>query len=177
MLNLLPPQYKEELKREENFRLALILGALMFVFFICLSLLLLSIRIYVSGVINEQKILVETQTEAYERERIPGTNISDLNRSVSQVSALYNETTQVSLLLGEITQALPSGVYVNSLQYTRGEPIGKIALSGFAPTTEDLLALQANLEENERFSNFFFPVANWIDPVDINFSFSFEIGA
>ena len=57
MINLLPKEHKEELKREEIFRLALILGTLSLLFFVCLALLLLSIRIYVAGEIQTQQIL------------------------------------------------------------------------------------------------------------------------
>jgi len=175
MLNLLPPAYRKELKRAESFRLALILGALVLVFFLCLSLLLLSIRIYVSGVINEQKILVEAETQEYEREEIPGTNIPELNQNIGKVSIFYERSIYVSSVLEEIADAFPAGSHLDSFQYIPQENTAKISLSGFAPTTEDLVDLRAKLEENERFSNFFFPPSNWVPASDVQFSFTFEI--
>ena len=63
MINLLPPSYKEELRREEQFRFVLILGMLTVIFFVCLSLALLSIRAYLSGEIEAQQILVKSQSQ------------------------------------------------------------------------------------------------------------------
>ena len=65
MLNLLPKQYKEELKNEENFRLALILGILALSFLLSFFLLLLAIRIYMGGLIESQRIIIEIQQRRY----------------------------------------------------------------------------------------------------------------
>jgi len=182
MINLLPPTYKEELKKEGNFRLTVTLGILVLVFFICLSLLLLSIRIYVSGVINTERIFVEIEKKAYEQEKLPDINVKELNQNIGRLSVFYNEEVRISSIFEDVGGALPKGAYLKSFAYTPSASIGRegktkanIALKGFAKTTEDLLALKVNLENNELFSNFFFPSANWVDPVDIDFSFSFEL--
>ena len=174
MINLLPPEYRQRLKDEEYFRLVLISGALLLLFFVSLSLMLLSIRIYLSGEIDAQKILVERQQEEYNRENPLELNVKDLNRSVAQLAAFYKEQILLSAILQEVTAALPSEAYLTSFVYNSGAP-GKISLAGFAPTSEDLQAFRGTLEQNSRFSNFFFPLSNSTSERDITFSFTFTV--
>ncbi|MBI2098654.1 MAG: hypothetical protein HYT49_03355 [Candidatus Wildermuthbacteria bacterium] len=183
MINLLPPQYKEELQREERFRLVLILGLLLVVFLICLSLALLSIRVYVSGEIQAQQILVEAQREEGGELRLE--RMRELNSDIAGASSFYANRVLLSDVIERISAAFPSNVYLTSFAYTpvsqrggKGAPApakAKIALAGFAPQTEDLLALRANLGQITLFKNFYFPPSNWIRAADINFSFEFEL--
>ena len=169
MINLLPPHRKEELRREEQFRLVLILGMLLVTFFICLSLLLLSIRVYVSGEIQSQQILAEAQEKEGGEARVE--QIHTLNTDIKGVSSFLASRVALSDIITRISGALPESVYLTSLSYTNE----KIALAGFAPQTEDLLSLRANLEQDSLFGNFHFPQSNWIQATNIDFSFDFEI--
>ena len=169
MINLLPPFHKEELRGEEQFRLVLILGMLLMTFFICLSLSLLAIRVYVSGEIRAQEILAETQEKEGRESRLG--QIHTLNEDIAGVSSFLAGRITLSDVIARISSALPESVYFTSLSYTNE----KIALAGFAPQTEDLLSLRANLEKDSLFGNFHFPSSNWIRATNIDFSFDFEI--
>ena len=85
MINLLPPHHKKELRGEQRFRLVLILGMLLITFFICLSLSLLSIRVYISGEIQTQRISVESQRKEGGELRLQ--EIRKLNEEVQGVSS------------------------------------------------------------------------------------------
>lgn len=177
MINLLPPYYKEELRREERFRLVLILGMLFMAFFICLSLLLLSIRMYVSGEIQVQKIVMESQRQEGEELRIE--QIRQLNSEITGVSSFYAKRISLSDIIARISTALPENAHLTSFSYT---PVSqstnakaKIALAGFALTTEDLLQIRTNLEQDSLFRNFRFPPSNWVRATNIDFSFDFEL--
>ena len=173
MINLLPPSHKEELRREEQFRLALILGMLLMAFFICLSLSLLSIRVYVSGEIRAQEILAEAQEKEGGESQVE--QIHALNTDIAGVSSFLAGRVVLSDIAARISSALPEGAYITFLSYTPVSPKAKIVLTGFAPQTEDLLLLRTNLEQNSLFGNFHFPPSNWIRATNINFSFDFEI--
>jgi Tfp pilus assembly protein PilN len=173
MINLLPPEYKKELRGEERFRFVLILGFLFTVFLLCLSLALLSIRVYVWGQISVQQILIESQMREGKEVHVP--RIQELNRELQAVQHFYESRTVFSDLIARIETALPPSVYLTSFSYTPGSPNAKITLRGFAPQTEDLLALREHLQTEESFVNFHFPATNWNRPVDIDFSFEFEL--
>jgi len=168
MINLLPPSLKEELQGEEQFRLVLILGMLLMTFFICLSLSLLAIRLYVSGEIQAQQILAESQGKEGGESRLQ--QIHTLNADIKGVSSFLASRIALSDSIEQISSALPENVYITSLSYTNG----KIVLAGFAPQTEDLLLLRANLGQDPLFGNFHFPPSNWIRATNIDFSFEFE---
>ncbi len=183
MINLLPPQYKRELQGEEWFRLILILGLLLLIFFICLSLSLLSIRAYVSGEIQVQQILVEAQKK--EGGELQLERMKEVNSEIAGMLSFYVKRVSFSDIIGRISSALPDEAYLTSFVYTPGAQSAKnkgqtaakaqIALAGFAPRTEDLLEFRINLEKDPLFGNFHFPPANWIRATNIDFSFGFEI--
>lgn len=173
MINLLPPLHKEELHREEQFRLVLILGMLLMTFFICLSLSLLAIRVYVSGEIQAQDILAEAQKKEGGESRLA--QIRALNQDIVGVSSFFANRIVLSDTIARISSALPEGAHITSLSYTPMSPGAKIALQGFAPQGEDLLQFRANLEQDPLFKNFRFPTSNWNNAINVNFSFDFEI--
>ena len=181
MINLLPPEDKEQLKKEESFRLILILGMLSVLFFVCLSLLLLSIRIYVGGGIAAQNILIEAEKK--QEQESPLQKIRLLNGDIKELERFYAQETVLSDIILRITTAVPERVYITSFSYTPpirpkgGKEItnARVSLTGFGPTREDLLAFRAKLEEDALFENFNFPQSNWKLAEDIDFSFTFEI--
>ena len=174
MLNLLPPQYKEELRQEENFRLVLVLGILIFAFFLCFSLLLVSLRIYLAGEIKAQRVLLESQKTSSRGDAVLQRNIQELNRNMSSLSSFYKDQAMVSKILQHISDALPQGVYLTSLTFSPSGESLKISLSGFAPTVDDLLKLKRSIEQDPMFLNMNFPPANWVSP-DISFSLNVDV--
>lgn len=169
MINLLPPHYKNELRREEQFRVVLMLGMLLMVFFVCLFLSLLSIRVYMSGEIQAQQIFVESERKEAGESRLE--QIRQLNSSIARISSFYSNRVTLSDIITRISDALPESSYLTSFNYAQGN----IALEGFSPQTEDLLQFRTNLEQDSLFENFHFPPSNWIQPTDIDFAFDFEI--
>lgn len=180
MINLLPPSYKEELRGEEQFRLVFILGILAVIFFVCLSLALLAIRVYLSGEIQAQQIFVESQR--IDEQELRAEQMRELNGDIAEAESFYKSGVLISDVILRISDALPESVYITSLKYTpisnaskAGEKTAQIALTGFAPRTEDLLQIRESLEQDPLFRNVHFPPANWIRATNIDFSFDFEL--
>lgn len=169
MINLLPPSYKEELRGEEQFRLALILGLLLMAFFICLSLSLLAIRVYVFGEIQAQQILVESQRKEGGESRLA--QIRQRNSDTASIAFFIANKLVLSDIVNRIASALPESMHMTSLSYAKG----KIALAGFAFTVEDLQQFRKNLEQDTLFKNFHFAPSNWVSAKNIDFSFDFEL--
>jgi len=177
MINLLPPQYKKELKKEENFKVVLILATTFLIFLISLTLILLAIKIYIQGQVDSLKFLIEKEREKSEtpqnielREKIEKTS-----QLTSKLESFYENKLYFSEILGNIFQVIPKGVYLTSLTISKKENMAQIFLSGFSPTREILFELKNNLENKEQVSEVNFPPQNWLKSTNIDFTVEFKI--
>lgn len=172
MINLLPPQYKAELKEEENWKLTVILSILFLIFLICLALILFSIKISISGRLEVQKILLLQEEKNFEESQIQNLeeNITISNQTLLELYSFYQSQNNLTKTLEKISETIPSGAYLTTLNLN----LDKISLSGYSPTREILLEFKKNLEEEELFEEIYFPPSNWVKPSDIDFSVNFK---
>lgn len=173
MINLLPPQYKEELKREENFNLVFVLEILFLAFSISLALILFSIRIHLAGLIEEQKIFYDSKNKELSQIKSVEAELNSINEKLVKVDSFYKEQFELPDFLERISKLLPPGIYLNSFSYEKQEK--KINLSGFSPTVEFLLDFKDNLESQEDFKEVVFPPTVWLQLKNIDFNTSFKI--
>lgn len=175
MINLLPTQYKRELKQEESFRLVLILGALFLIFLVSLILILFSIKIYIQGQKESLKILIDLEEETFQipENRHLRKEIASANQELAKLKLFYQEQTDLTEILEKISQILPQEMYLTTFFWQ--ESASRITLSGFSPLQETLLELKKNLKEEKNISEIEFPLTNWLKPVDINFQVTFKI--
>jgi len=173
MINLLPPQYKAELKEEENWKLTLILSILFLIFLICSALILFSIKISISGQAEAQKILLLQEEKKFEESQIQNLEekITISNQALLKLNSFYQSQTNLTEILEKISETLPISVYLTTLNFNPAQ----ISLSGFSPTREILLEFKKNLEQEELFEEIYFPPSNWVKPTDIDFSVNFKI--
>lgn len=177
MINLLPTQYKAELKQEENWKLVLILGFLFLIFLISLILILFSIKAYIQGEVQSFKILTELQEKTFQTEenRLLREKINSVNQNLSKLISFYRTKTNSAEILEKISQPLSSQIYLTNVSWQKDT--SRVSLSGYAPSREILLEFKRNLEEREDFTEVYFPPSNWLKPVDIDFQVSFKLGA
>lgn len=175
MINLLPPQYREELRLEENFKLVLILGMIFLIFLFSLVLILFSVKVHIQGKTEALKVLLKA-----EEARLQIAEIQDIQRKIAtsnemilELQSFYEVKTDSINILEKIFQTLPSGVYLTSLSWQK--EAGQVAVFGFAPKRELLFELKNNLETKAEFSDIDFPPQNWIKPADIDFQAFFKI--
>ena len=179
MINLLPSQEKEEIKQEENFKLILILGIIFLFFLISFSLILTSINIYISGEAKVQKILYQQREKELENPQMRTfqEKLINFNQTLTQLESFYQGQPNFTEILEELTVTLPSGTYLTSLLITSQEKGEMLVfnLSGFSPTRQLLLDFKENLEKEDSFKEVSFPPANWVKPVDIDFTVNFKV--
>jgi len=178
-INLLPQKEKELLLKEEKFKIILILGISLIAALISFSLILLSIKIYLLGEIEIQKILLlQKETESLPVKEIEG-KISSHNLILSQLRSFYQNNFSLSETLEDIFQTLPQEIYLTNLNVSlttlKGERLLEVSLSGFSPDRETLLEFKKNLESRESFRDIYFPPSSWIKAQNINFSVDFKI--
>jgi len=179
MINLLPPQEKEELKQEESFKLVLILGILILIFLICLSLILFSIGISIGGQLAIEKALLSQKETEISHLRDLEKEIKNLNLTFSKLDSFYQKNPNFVKILEITSKTLLPGTYLTSFNFNPlakdKKYLGEVILNGYSPTREILLEFKKNLEQEELFQEVYFPPANWVEPTDINFTVNFKI--
>ena len=173
MINLLPPQQKEELLEEEKYNLVLILGILFLIFLVSLILILFSIKIFISGETDVQRILLSAEEKRFKESQIQNLEekIDASNQTLSKLNLFYQNQLNLTETLEKISGTLPPGTYLTTLNFN----LAQISLSGFSPTREILLELKENLEKEKIFGEIYFPPSNWVKPTDIDFSVTLRI--
>ncbi len=175
MINLLPPQYKQALKKEENFRLVLIFGLVVLTFFISLALILFSVRIYVQAQAESVKFLVEA-----ERVRLQSAQTAELrekitrgSQNISKLSSFYKNRSDSTEILETIFQIVPEQISLTSMSWRK--ETGVVAISGFSPSREVLFGLRNNLQAESKFSEINFPPQNFVKAQNIDFQATFKV--
>ncbi len=180
MINLLPQQQKEELRKEESFKLVLILGITVLAFLVCLSLILFSIKILIETQLDVQKVFLSQKEAKTSQTKDLEKRIKDLNLTLSQLDYFYQHKPDWLEILETIPQTLPLGTYLTAINLRqpsseKEEHLGEIFLAGYCPSRELLTDFKKNLEAEGRFQEVFFPSSNWVEPTDINFTVNFKI--
>ena len=117
MINLLPPQKKEELKQEETLKTVLILGTLFLAALFCFVLILFSIKVFVSGEAGVQKILYLQREKDFNAShlQILQEKITQANEKIDQLDSFYKKQFHFTKAFEVISKNVPSGIYLTSL--------------------------------------------------------------
>lgn len=180
MINLLPPEEKDILRKEEKYRLAFIFGVFVLFFLAALSSILFSIKIYLSGQAEGYSILIDfeqqksttLETQNIEKE------INLTNQNLSELTTFYKQQPRLTELLKEISDLIPEGIYLSSLSLNPNQTEQgrfQVSLTGYSDNRDLLLGFKKSLESEPSFQGIYFPPSSWVKPEDINFSASFEI--
>jgi hypothetical protein len=172
MINLLPPEQIRELREEENFKILLNLFLLTLFFLLSLFLTLISIKFYLSGVLDSQKILLEKEEKVLDLEK--ENEIKKYNEILSRIQKFYQKKTLFFPKAEDFFKKLPQFIYLKELE-VKIDKKGEISfwISGFSRTRGDLLDLIKTLKEN--YQEVSFPPEILLKETEIDFSISFKI--
>jgi hypothetical protein len=147
MINLLPPEQIKELKEEENLKVLLNIFLLVLFFFLFLFLILLSIRFYLSGKLEAQKILLEKDEKILDLEK--ENEIKNYNEILSKIEKFYQKKVFLFLKAENFFEKIPQSIYLRELE-TKIDKKGEISffVSGFSKNRESLLNFIKILKEN-----------------------------
>ncbi len=173
MINLLPPNYKEESKSEENLTLVFILEILFLLFLITFALILFSIKIGLSSSVETQKIIFDAKNKEFSQIKSVEEQLNLLNKEFTSLDSFYKNQPDITGFLERISKLLPKGIYLNSFSYQKEGQ--KIEISGFSPTVELLLEFKNKLEEQNDLAEIYFPTNVWLRSADIDFNASMKI--
>jgi Cft2 family RNA processing exonuclease len=172
MINLLPPEQIRELREEENFKILLNLFLLTLFFLFSLFLILISIKFYLSGVLNSQKILLEREEKILDLEK--ENEIKKYNEILSKLEKFYQKKVLLFPKAENFFEKIPQSIYLRELE-TKIDKKGEISffVSGFSKNRENLLNLIKTLKEN--YQEISFPPEILLKENEIDFSISFKI--
>jgi len=163
MINLLPEEEKKELVIRKKKTIILILGIELFVFIISLTLILLSINIYISSQVESQEVFLFQEEKRFQEseEKSFQEKLDFFNREILYLKFFYEKNkTSFNEILTKVSSALPRDVFLTSLNVDSSQ----ISLSGFASNRESLIEIKNNLEKDENFEQVEISPASWLNP-------------
>jgi len=181
MINLLPPEEKKGILLEEKKKIVITIWVLVLFFLFCFILILFSIKFYIQGQIESQRIILQQVEKEFKQSGVQDLQekINSANLTLTKLGNFYQNKIYCVKILEKISKALPQGTYLTNLSVdyidTEEESGFRISLSGLAPTREVLFDFKKNLEEEKDFKEVYFPPVNWVEPVDIDFTVSFKM--
>lgn len=182
MINLLPPENQRELAQEQSWKTIMILGTLVLVFFVSFSLILFSVKIFISEKVETQKASFEEKEKDLQSPEMKSleSDLLSFNKRIVQLDSFYNNQIRVTDPLAKISAVFPSETYLTNLSINlQAGKDGKMQvncnISGFSSTREGLLKLKENLEDEESFKEIYFPPADWMKATSVNFTASFKL--
>jgi hypothetical protein len=172
MINLLPPEQIRELREEENFKIFLTLFLLTLFFLFSLFLILVSIKFYLSGVLDSQKILLEKEEKVLDLKK--ENEIKKYNEILSRIEKFYQKNIPLFPQTKDFFEKIPQSIYLRELE-VKIDKKGEISfwVSGFSKTRERLLDLIKILKEN--YQEVSFPPEILLKEIEIDFSITFKI--
>ncbi len=179
MINLLPPEKKEELFLEKVKKLVKILGITVLVPLFSLILILLSMGFYILAEANSQKVVLQQDKKTYETPDFLSFRqiIQDSNKNLTQLDSFYHKelyATDVLKIISTIHR--PDGLYLSDFSLMRDKSGKfKVAVSGSSKSRDDLIAFKKSIEANQVLKNPYFSPQSWVDPQNVRFSLTFEV--
>jgi Tfp pilus assembly protein PilN len=179
MINLLPPVEKQNLLVAKQQKIILILGLLVFIFFICLALVLFSINFSLASQATAQRIYLANKQQSFEATDVKGwqEKVAKINQDLTKLDSFYQQRPSLTVFLDGLSNNLVQGISLNSLSIN---PIKKetnlfqVYLSGYASSVEEVVQLDKNLKENKNISQVSFPSDTWLGKQNFIFSVTFQ---
>jgi len=175
MINLLPPEQKQILLREKQFKKTLILGFIVIFSFSLFCLILLAIQLDLSGKLIVQKKFLDQKNKEFEISEIKGLEkeVDSANKTLLRISSFYQDEFYLTDIVNDFLGTIPSGIYLTTFSFNRENK--EFVISGFSPDRDTLIKFKENLENNGNFKEIFLPASSWVKPEDITFSVTFKI--
>lgn len=180
MLNLLPPSEKEFLAKEQQKKLFIVLCFELFIFLVCVLLVLLAVEFYVLGELSSQNFLLnQAQSDNKLPEFLQFENmIKDYNQKfVLADSFLKNQKMTQGALDILLNIERPDGVYFTkfSLQAQDKSNRTKVIINGFSDTRDSLIEFKNNIEGSKEIENINFSPEAWLSQKNITFNLTLDI--
>lgn len=196
VINLLPEKEKKELaiektKEKITLFLFLVLGSLIFlgtIIFFLKSFISYQVEVLQKKLSQEQTILESSQFRNFKH------TILETNKDLIKILNFYKKQIFLFPVLEELSNLTPPKIYFTSFSFQKQQLekkqkkkekkeqktkifFGKINVIGWAENRDDLFFFKKKIQEVKRFKEIYFSLSSWVQPFNINFSFSFKLAA
>jgi Tfp pilus assembly protein PilN len=184
MINLLPLEERNSFVKERKLKLAVIFEVGFLLFLISLVFVLLAGKLYLRGEIESQRTFLSQREKEASFKTVEDfqKSLEAYNSKLQGISSFYGQQTFLTDVMQKLSSLLPPGCHLTSFSFRlksdkSGQNMvgGTVSLTGFAPTRESLLSFKENLEEEKSFEKVVFPPIDWAEPLNIDFSLTFEL--
>ncbi len=173
MINLLPPLEKKKRIQEKSLKLTWILGILVIASILCFSLILLSIKFYITNQLSAEEDLIESEKQSNVQVQTLRARTSSLNQTLSELNDFYQNQFAVSDFLERISVLLPPSVYLESFSYQAKS--SQVIISGYAHSVDRAHEIRERFRGQEDFKEISLTLPDWLQPTGIDFRASFVL--
>lgn len=167
-LNLLPSQFKTEIKLKQLFWVVVRAGNILL-----FTAIIISASFYISykildnffEVVNNTNFLMQTQIEN-------PIEVSRVNRRIKSAKEIQSRSSNWIGVFDAISHNLPRNIYIESLEIQKQK--NRISMQGMALTRQSLVYLKENLENSSKLTDMEFPLENILKKRNIHFDINFK---
>ncbi len=174
MINLLPPEQKNELVLKRKTRLIIVLGSAFTVFILCFVLVLLFIKFYllVKLISSDVQEVNEISLEKLEESK---KEVSNYNLKIDSLKSFYDNQILFNKMLEYFLKVdIPKGVYIIYISSEKKDNKINTAIYGFSDLRENLVLFKDNIDKNKYIKSPYFSPESWIKNNNINFNLTFQ---
>ncbi|MCD6232913.1 hypothetical protein J7J81_00810 [bacterium] len=183
MLNLLPESEKREIRFQKALRTSLGFSILVIIFFVFFTLFLWGFKFYLDSRVSIEKEKLAAETKKFQS--LPELKnfqkiIEFANREFLEFHNFYQSQPNITEALKEISETCPESIYFTMLSFDniskqKGEVFGKVSLSGYAKTREDLFSFKKALEKRKGIYEVDVVPRSWQEPRNVSFALNLKI--
>ena len=179
MINLLPKEEKKEFEKEKIWQKIFIILIFLLISLLFLILVLFFIRIYIVSKVESSKTVLQKQEEELKGVQFKGLQkiITQTNQSLSKIQKFWQQQILITPIFEKISSLTPNPIHFTRFSFRKiyqEKPYAEINISGLAENREDLFYFRKSLKTEEEFEDVYFSPTSWVEPVNIDFSFSFK---
>ncbi len=172
-INFLPQERKDELKNLKHIGVVMRVG-IMAILALCLLVVFLKSITYsieIEKDFVESEILRFEKSSEYRETKIAQESLREYSKTAGTIKNGLRNKKDYSSLIADINNMIPEGIILSNLLIGSKEVI----LSGTALKRENLLFLEQQLKNNERFKSIDSPISNLVSDTNAIFTFKAEL--
>lgn len=164
ILNILPPEVKNEIKFKSIFKSIIFSLCLISFCIIAYSIVLYGCKFYLENYfleISSKNVIATKNTDNYSKQ------VKDINKQISYIEGIEKNSVIWSNLIKFLFDNFPSDIKIKNININKSD--NSMIISGIAGTRSSLILIRKYFEENNNFSLLSFPIQNLVEKQNINF--------
>lgn len=163
-LNILPKTIKKEIRIKIIYNYIKNTCGIIIILISFYSIAFLSIKLMLQmhfvTTVNETSLLTKSAQNF-------SSKVIDINEKINTIDSIQNDFYKYSVILNDFNKNISPDINLNNLIIDQANQ--KIIFKGFSANRDALLNFKKYMEEQDGFSEIYFPISNLLEKKDINF--------